>query len=201
MFARPLYNEEQLLALIATGNEAAFTKLFEHHHSRIYSIALKLSKSPIIAEEIVQEVLLKIWQRRNDLHHVENFDAYLYTIVQHSVYKSLKRIARRYNASVKNHNQEMVSNPDPEDCLIDKEYHLLLQRGIEELPTQQKQVYRLIREKGLKRAEVADLLNLRPETVKFHLSKAVKSLWTYCKLHMHTLMTLVITLLFAGLTV
>jgi RNA polymerase sigma-70 factor (ECF subfamily) len=186
LIAGPLYNEQQLLRQIANGNEAAFTRLFEYHRDRLYSIAIKLSNSSIIADEIVQDVFLKVWLKRNDLHLVQNFEAYLYTIVQNSVYKSLKGIARSYKKSLQS-NGNIGTNADPEDCLIEKEYRVLLQKGIEALPTQQKQVYTLIREKGLKRAEVATLLNLQPETVKFHLSKAVKNLWSFCKFHLHTL--------------
>jgi RNA polymerase sigma-19 factor, ECF subfamily len=185
------HNDQQLLSLVSLGNEAAFTTLFENHHHRIYSIALKFSKSPVLAEEVVQDVFLKIWQKREGLLQIQNFEAYLYTIVQHSVYRSLKMIARRHEKSTlsgmsQTGLEDMSSNPDPERCLIEKEYNSLLQKGIEELPMQQRQVYRLIREKGMKRGEVAELLQLQPDTVKFHLSKAVKSLWIYCKLHLHT---------------
>ena len=201
MSRKPLYNEPQLLALIATGDEAAFAKLFEHHQHRVYSIAYKLSKSAIISEEIVQEVLLKVWLKRADLHAVNNFEAYLYTIVQHAVYRSLKRIARNYHCSRLANTEQSLSIADPENVLIEKEYHSLLQKGIEELPTQQKQVYRLIREKGLKRNEVASILNLQPDTVKFHLSRAVKNLWSYCKLHLHTVISLLIGLLSAPVVI
>ena len=195
MPTKPSYNEQELIYLIAEGNESAFAKLFEHHHQRVYSIALKISKSVSVSEELVQEVMLKIWQKRKDLPQVNNFEAYMYTVVQHAVYKSLKRIAtNNQRISVPSPNL-FAENPDPEFCLIEKEYHGLLQRGISALPSQQQQVYRLIREKGLKRSEVAELMQLQPDTVKFHLSRAVKSLWTYCKLHLHSIFNLPGTLL------
>jgi len=194
LFRGPLYNEQQLLNLVAKGDEVAFTKLFEQHQHRVYSIALKISKSATIAEEMVQEVLLKVWQKRADLPQIQNFESYLYTIVQHAVYKSLKRIARRHRLAVEAEKEQLSDITDGENYILDKEYHSLLQKGIEELPTQQQQVYRLIREKGLKRDEVADLLNLRPETVKFHLARAVKNLWSYCKLHLHSFISLAVAL-------
>jgi RNA polymerase sigma-70 factor (ECF subfamily) len=202
LFAEPLYNEKELLVLIGTGDEAAFTKLFNHYHNRIYTIACKLSGSSIIAEEIVQDVLLKIWLKRNDLDHVQNFSAYLYVIIQNTVYKALRRIARNYKDSLDagtTVKEQFAWDADPEIYLIDKEYHSLLQKGIEELPNQQRQVYKLIRERGLKRAEVADLLNLQPETVKFHLSKAMKNLWSFCQLHLHLFIGFTLTVFLPAL--
>ncbi len=188
MTAEPLYNEVQLLSQIACGNEAAFAKFFHHHRNRVYSIALKISGSTLLAEEIVQDVFLKIWMKRKDLHHVQNLSAYLYIIVQNAVYKSLKRIARDYKISVDRCNEPFLTIPDPEEYLVEKDYESLLQKAIGELPNQQREVYKLIREKGLKRKEVASLLNIHPETVKFHLSKAMKSIWSYCQLHLHLLL-------------
>ena len=62
-----LYNEKELLTLIAGGDEWAFAKLFEYYRNRIYSIAIKLTNSTSIAEEIVQDAFLKIWLKRADL--------------------------------------------------------------------------------------------------------------------------------------
>jgi RNA polymerase sigma-70 factor (ECF subfamily) len=185
--AARLYNELELLSQISAGDEAAFTTFFHHYRNRVYSIALKISGSRAIAEEIVQDVFLKIWLKRTDLGHVQNFDAYFYIIVQNTVYKSLKRIAREHKDVVQPGKESFITIHDPEEYLVEKDYQSLLQKAINELPNQQREVYKLIREKGLKRKEVANLLNIHPETVKFHLSKAMKSLWSYCQLHLHLL--------------
>lgn len=193
MFAGVLYNETELLALIKKGDEIAFTQLFHHYQNKVYTIAFHLSHSSILAEEAVQDVFLKIWLKRADLGHVQNFSAYLYIIVQNTMYKVLKRIARNHKFSKQPANKQPTWTDAPQLQLIEKEYHSILQKGIERLPAQQKQVYRLIREKGLKRDEVADLLKLHPETVKFHLSKAMKKLWNYCQLHLHLFIAFTLT--------
>src|SRR5678810_238059 len=89
-------NEKELLALIAKGDEIAFSKLFLQFKDRIYSIAFKLTKSTIAAEEIVQEVFLKIWLKRANLTDIENFSAYLFIITRNDVYKSLKQIVQHH---------------------------------------------------------------------------------------------------------
>lgn len=190
MLAEVLYNEKELLSLVGRGDEAAFTKLFDHYHNRIYSIALRLSGASFLAEEVVQDVFLKIWLKRADLDQVQQFSAYLFAITQNTMYRALKRMASRYKETAQADQGQSTGTGGPDAQVIDKEYHSILQQGIEKLPGQQRQVYRLVREKGLKRGEVAHLLQLQPETVKFHLAKAMKNLWHYCQLHLHLFLVL-----------
>jgi len=178
-------NEEELLSLIAKGDEQAFTKLFDHYRNRIYGIAFKLTHSVTISEEIVEDVFLKIWLKRNDLENIQNFQAYLFTIIRNDAYKALKQIARNYKKVVLlNDNEQSQSYNNSENYLIEKEYSSLLQKAIERLPRQQKQVYTLIKEQGLKRDEAADFLHLQPETVKFHLAQAMKNIRLFFTLHL-----------------
>ena len=173
-------NEKELLALIAKGDEIAFSKLFFQFKDRIYSIAFKLTKSTIAAEEIVQEVFLKIWLKRASLTEIENFSAYLFIIARNDVYKGLKQIAQHHaptSLSVDSHS--FVNNNNTADYLMEKEHCQVLHMAIDRLPNQQRQVYQLVRDQGLKRNEVAIQLNLRPETVKFHLAQAMKNIRTF----------------------
>lgn len=192
-----LYNEREVLSLIEQGDEVAFTKLFHHHRNRIFTIALKLSGSSALAEEAVQDVFLKIWLKRTGLGHVQNFEAYLFTIVQNTMYKTLKRIAKKHKQALAIQKESSVEATALEDQVVEREYQSILQKGIEKLPNQQRQVYTLIRERGLKRKEVADLLELQPDTVKYHLSQAIKNLWSYCRLHLPFLIQVGLVLFFS----
>ena len=177
-------NEKELLEHVAAGNESAFAVLFEQHRDRIYSVAYQISKSGVIAEEIVQDVFLKVWLNRSRLNEIQNFKAYLYTIARNEVSGVLKNISERYKFIVfKGGDQQLPENSTPYDALIVKEYNTLLQTAIERLPNQQKRVYNLIKREGLQRNEVARQLELRPETVKFYLNEAVKSVRDFCRLH------------------
>jgi RNA polymerase sigma-70 factor (ECF subfamily) len=178
------YNEKELLTFIAQGDEFAFAKLFECYRDRIYTIAYKISHSTTIAEEIVQDVFLKIWFRRDHLVEIQNFNAYLLVIARNNVYKVLKRIAKDYELTLLIGDDQLLAGDNTEDLLMDKEYNLVLQKAIDRLPDQQKQVYQYIKEKGLKREEVAGLLHLSPETVKFHLAQAMKNIRAFCMLHL-----------------
>ena len=172
-------NEKELLALIAKGDEIAFSKLFFQFKDRIYSIAFKLTKSTIAAEEIVQEVFLKIWLKRASLTEIENFSAYLFIIARNDVYKGLKQIAQHHTPTLRSVDSQLFVNNNTADYLMEKEHCQVLHMAIDRLPNQQKQVYQLVRNQGLKRNEVAIHLNLRPDTVKFHLAQAMKNIRTY----------------------
>lgn len=194
MFQPALHNEKELLELISGGDENAFAAVFDHYRNKIYGTALKLTHSTTVAEEIVEDVFLKIWIRRATLNEIENFSAYLFTIARNETYKILKQIAKNYKIVLLSENNESLVHNNTEDYLVDKELTTLLQKAIDRLPHQQKQVYKLMKEEDLKRGEVAELLHLQPETVKFHLAQAMKNIRTYCMLHLNTLFGLTILL-------
>jgi RNA polymerase sigma-70 factor (family 1) len=189
-----LHNERELLQMVSQGDEQAFATVFDHYRNRIYGVALKLTHSTTVSEEIVEDVFLKIWTRRVTLNEIENFSAYLFTIARNETYKILKQIAKNYKIVLLSENNESLIHNNTEDYLIDKEFTSLLQKAIDRLPHQQKQVYKLMKEEDLKRGEVAELLQLQPETVKFHLAQAMKNIRNYCMLHLNTLIGLTIFL-------
>jgi len=86
--------EKKVLELLAQGNEFSFTLLFDHYRGRIFSVALKFLKSRELAEEVVQEVFLKIWSRREDLTRVLDFEAYLFTVARNLIFDLIKDIAK-----------------------------------------------------------------------------------------------------------
>jgi len=182
-----LNNEKELLLLISKSDEQAFTRVFDFYRNKIYGLALKLTHSTTVAEEIVEDVFLKIWLRRATLNEIENFSAYLFVVARNETYKILKQIAKNYKIVLLSENNESLVHNNSEDHLIGKELTSLLQKAIERLPHQQKQVYKLMKEEDLKRGEVAELLQLQPETVKFHLAQAMKNIRTYCMLHLNTI--------------
>lgn len=185
MFPDQLYNEQELIRLIALNDERAFAQLFAHYRNKIYTVALKLTHSTTVAEEIVEDVFLKIWLRRSSLSEIENFSAYLYVIARNETYKILKQIAKNYKIVLLTENNTSPVHNNSEDYLISKQLISLLQKAIDRLPSQQKQVYQLMKEGDLKRGEVAELLKIQPETVKFHLAQAMKNIRTYCMLHLN----------------
>ncbi len=180
-------SEKKLLEAIIQSDEAAFEALFHLYKNRIFNFAFKFIKCATSAEEVVQESFLIIWQRRAQLKEVNNFEAYIVTIARNLVYKSLKQRAKQY---LKETNELLLSPAvNLEAVLFEKELKMILNEAVERLPHQQQKVYKLVKEKGMKKNEVADLMNVAPDTVKFHLAKAMKSIRAYCAGYLSSLLT------------
>lgn len=173
-------NEKELLRKVSQGDESAFTVLFDAYKDKIYTIALRLTNSPSNAEEIVQDVFLKIWLKRDTLTAVEHFRAYLFTATRHHVFNALKRLSLHRQLVGEIARGLTDESNETENMLLDKEYQSILREAVEQLPPQQQQVYRLMKEQGLKREQVAELLKISPQTVKQHLAQAMRSIRAFC---------------------
>jgi RNA polymerase sigma-70 factor (ECF subfamily) len=84
-------NEKDLLLEVAAGNESAFRKLFQVYWKKVYAVSLDFTKSEPLAEEIVQDVFLKIWLKREYLVSVLKFDDYLFTVARNHIYNTLRK--------------------------------------------------------------------------------------------------------------
>lgn len=175
-----LHNETELLRQVAEGDEKAFRFMFDLYRNRIYTFALRFVHLEDFAEEIVQEVFVKIWVNRHKLPELKDTGAWLFIITRNITFNSLKRMARERRMAV-----ELFAQTDqegaPGDPLLYKEYQRLLREAINKLPPQQKMIFTLTHENGLKREEIATRLNLSPETVKAHLALAMRSVRNYIK--------------------
>lgn len=173
-------NEKELLSLIAKGDKTAFTTLFENYAGNIYTIAVKFTGSSHLAEETVQEVFLKIWLKREQLEGIRDFKAYLFIVARNYLYRTMRENTLKYKKKMSLAATVPLANNNVDARVLGKECDGLLQRAIEQLPGQQKKVYYLVKEIGLKRDDAAQLLHIQPETIKYHLSEAMKNLRTYC---------------------
>lgn len=171
-----MHDDRILLEKISAGDEQAFRVLFDLHRKKIYSYALKIVKCEIQAEDILQDVFLKIWQHQ-DLTVIEDFDAYLKVMTRNHVFKILRR--RQLEIQTNNGlNWTEAHNETEESLLLNDTMHLLKQ-GVSQLPPQQKLVYNLCREQGLKYEAAAKLLAISPLTVKTHMQHSLRFLRKY----------------------
>lgn len=165
--------EKELLFRVADGDEASFRFLFDKYRNKIYSFCMYLTHSEYFAEEITQEVFMKIWLSRKQLESVEYFNAYLRTIASHVASNYLKRLANEKIILKKMADESMQSSEATENTVIYNEYQAILEEAIQHLPPQQKKVYILSRHERLKQDEIAQLMNLSPYTVKEYMKNAM----------------------------
>lgn len=174
-----LENEQVLLDQITIGGQKAFAIVFTHYSKFVYSFAFKLTRSDSLAEEIVQEVFLKIWVHRGDIGNIENFGAYLNRITRNQAYNVLRKISYETLISAELSKQAPTEANDTEKEINFKEAGKTLNRAIENLTPQQKIVYTLCHQEGLKYSEVADRLNISTSTVHSHMKQALHTIRTY----------------------
>lgn len=165
-----------LLNRLSKNDEHAFRLIFHAFSDRVYSFSLRLTRSQETAEEMVQEVFLKIWINRTSLAAIENFHAYLYTITRNLAFNTLKRMSVEEKAKTILQREQTDIHSDTEETVIHRDYQQLLNRAISHLPPQQRLVYSLCHQEGLRYEEVAQRLNISRLTVKTHMQQALRTL-------------------------
>lgn len=192
MFEIAHADERELLMQVASGDEHAFRQLFMMHHQQLGEHMLRITNSIELAEEVVQDVFLKIWFTRESLGRVDNFKAYLFVISKNHALNCLKKLAKE-RAVIKQLEEAGTGNLHAEITGTDM-YYNLLDEAIDQLPPQQQKVYLLSRHGRLKYAEIADQLELSRETVKKYLQIATLSITEYVHEHLEVIALLLIAL-------
>jgi RNA polymerase sigma-70 factor (family 1) len=167
-------SEQTLLACISTGNEAAFRSLFDRYRGTIYTYALRLSEDRSLADEVVQDVFLKVWLKRKDLPAVTHFSAWPYAIARHRMFDMMKQQARELQTKETVQLEASANDNNAEVSLLEKEYQLLLRGALAQLSPRQQLIYNLSRNHGMKHEEIAHTLNISRHTVKTHLVHALR---------------------------
>jgi RNA polymerase sigma-70 factor (ECF subfamily) len=183
MSVTPLQNESELLAQIAEGDQRAFAALFKHYHRFLFSFSLRITSSEETASEVVQDVFLKIWLNRQSLSGVRSFGAYLNRMVRNhslNVVRQQLQIARTTSEFSRSFDER------DESTTLQLEYNEvndLLQAAIEQLSPQQRMVYQLCHQQGLKYEEAAREMNISPQTVNAYMKDALKKIRLHFKKH------------------
>lgn len=180
---RPYKNvlESELLVQVATGDQKAFAELFERYQALVYDFSSRLTRSKIQAEEIVQNVFIRIWLKRAHLVNIENFGAYLNRATRNHSYTALKKIAAQTLREVELTGQVITGGTDAEHLLLYNDSAKILKTAVDSLPPQRKLVYELCHEQGLKYEEAAAKLNISPGTVHTHMKLALKAIREHFK--------------------
>lgn len=173
---KPFENESKLLSEIAQGDHRAFCSLFDHYEQYVYGFGRKLTRSNDQAEEIVQDVFLKIWVGREKLVGIENFDAYLNRLVRNQSYSVLRQNLSHAKGIEKISSTQSEKDDSLESKIDYKETVKILNDAIVSLPEQQKRVYELCHQQGLKYEEAAEEMNISSATVHYHMKLALKAI-------------------------
>ena len=160
----------ELLQLIREDNMVAFYNLYERYSKRLFGFVLKYLKQKSDAEEIVQEVFIKIWENRASIDIYSSFESFLFTIAYN---KTISLFRQRTTENKYLEHLKSIQQVDEEPVIIDEIYYTELkdkiQSLLDELSPRQKEIFQLSREQGLTHQEIAAKLNISVNTVKKHM--------------------------------
>lgn len=166
-----LFNE------IQSGSKIAFDELFNAYFGRLVAFANQYTKQIESAEEITSDLFVKLWTKRDTLHTVLNPEVYLYVAVKNACLnfiRSDKKRTRLFTEELNDFRREQIT--ECYDVGEEKELKRLLAIAVAAMPLQQKIIFKLIKEDGLKTNAVAQILGLSKRTVENHLYKGLKTL-------------------------
>jgi RNA polymerase sigma-70 factor (family 1) len=162
---------------IAGGNQQAFSSLFRLFYPRLLSFSLQYVHVKETAEEITNDVFIKLWNRKEYLEQVNNISTYLFVSVKNHSLNYLKQYSHIHVAveNTEGHTG-LINRDDPEQQLEWKELSFQLSQAIDSLPDQCRTVFKLIKEDGFRYKEVAEILGISPRTVETQLFRAMKKI-------------------------
>ena len=186
------YNDKALMLKVSQGDEQAFRLLFDQYRNKIFSIAWKITGIETSAEDVVQEVFIKIWVNKEKLIEVENLAAYINTITRNYIFNALRRIAyeQSFIEELLLKRPQMIKNVS--DPVLYNELQRLVNKAVQQLPPQQKKIYHLSRVEGLKHEQISEKLQISRSTVKGHMGEALRTIKAFLNTHADILNLLLI---------
>ncbi|QHS60461.1 RNA polymerase sigma factor [Chitinophaga agri] len=179
-----LPEERELLRQIARGDESAYTLVFNHYSKQVFNAAMLYLKNTTPAREVVQEVFLKIWLKREAMSDVEDLTGYLFILTRNHIYDSFKKQATQLKAVDNFVQLQPDAIEDTDYRLQERQYDHLLNRAVSSLPPERKKVY-IARKEGLSNEEISHKMNISIHTVKKQMQLAVQTVRSFVKQQLH----------------
>ena len=169
--------DAELVRRIRAGDERALEMVFKAHYAGMASFVQRFVRSSDLAEELVQDVFLKLWSKREQLAEIETFRTYLFRAARNTALNYLRRakLERRWQ-------EEEGANDDPpttfaaDDETVEQELASAVKEAINRLPPRCREIFLLSRDGGLTYAEIARSLEISVKTVETQMGRALKSL-------------------------
>lgn len=172
--------DEKLLARFRDGDMKAFQKIYSTYCEPLHRFAYSYLKDSFESEEIIQDVFLKVWEKRSEVDLQKSFKSYLYRITVNKIFNELKHrvVKQKYEQHALKFDQ--IGGDTPETSIEFQELNKKLELLLDRLPEQQRNIFILSRWKGLSNAEIAENLDISIRTVENQIYRAAK----FVKLHL-----------------
>lgn len=165
-----------IYSIAESSDRMAFNELVEMYYAGLVSFSATITKDRQLAEEVVEDILVKMWENRRTLTTIKNFSHYMYTAAK---YASISAIKNKKPYLPEEMGDDFLLHPDtPETALISKEDLQIITDTINTLPPKCRLIFRLIKEDGMKYDDVAQLLGISIKTVENQMTIAFKRLFS-----------------------
>lgn len=181
MFLYNSLSDQDLTSLLKSGDERAFAELYQKFSQRIYTHLRKLLKDDQLAQELLQDTFVKIWEKRERLTYEISFRSYLYRISENLVrdfFRKASRDKKMLDHLIATAAVHENLDEDSDTPLVSQE---LFAEAIGQLPPQRRRVFTLCKIEGRSYEEVSIMLGISPATINDHIVKATKFVRAYLK--------------------
>ncbi len=171
-----LYDEQELLRRLRSGDHIAFEIIFHRYKTQMAKNALRLLKSTELAEDLLQELFIKLWEHRTKIDTDKTLASYLYKIATNLAYDHFRKAGRDQKLREQLLSIFPATHEPIEKIVFNKENKLALDNALSMLPEQQRLVFTLCKIEEKTYQEVSELLNISVGTVNNHLTRANSTL-------------------------
>ena len=176
-------DEARLLKAWKGGDDKAFDEIYHQYHPRLYGFTLRMVKSREVAEELVQDVFMKVWNNRQQTDEDRCFQSYVYTLTKHHLFNHLRKQQPRTVRLQETLLSPMNAHNETEQGLINADYEAFYQRALATLPPQKRQIFELNRHHGMSYQEIARTMRIYDKTIEFHMRGCLKMFRQYLRTH------------------
>jgi RNA polymerase sigma factor (sigma-70 family) len=170
---------------IANGDEGAFTELYHTYSHKMYEVALMYGNNDAErAQEWVQQIFVRVWDKREKLPEVQSMEDWLFILARNLIFENLKKEAWETGKIKEMRADHFAPVNDTDHPLLQKEYSVILQKAIDQLPPQQRKVYVLAKQEGLAHEDIAQQLSLSKLTIKTHVKLGSASVRKFVAKHL-----------------
>ena len=198
MVNKKIYTDKLLLKRLVSGNEKAFQSLFDIYQKDVFSYSFSLLKSETYADEIVQEVFIKVWLKRNSLDYCLSFKSYLMTITKNMTLNFLKKAANDQKLREAVFYQSQKSYNPIYNQIREKDLEVIKQTAIDLLPPKRKVIFEMARNEGMSYEDISQKLGISRNTVKSQMRKALETIRNFLLDHQIPLILLILALEWGG---
>lgn len=158
---------------LVLGSHDAFRQLFISYFPKVKYFIGHFTKSELIAEELAQDVFMRIWERREHLDTIESFNSYVYRMAKNM---ALNHLRRKYleDSYLEDYEEETIVNIEGD--LYAREMELLEKLTVSRMPHKRRAIYEMSRREGLTNDEIANQMGISKKTVENHLNLALKEI-------------------------